>query len=487
MMRILGLFFTLALLALLTPACTPKAAGAGGDATVSTDTATKPKKQPVPKADELSPCPKFSDAPSPDDAESNYVIYRAALKAKEMDRALETWRQVYAVSPAADGRRPTVYTDGVAFYNYLIEQNPDKRQAYGDTILNLYQQARECYQSDGYMAAMQAFDSYYTYPGLATDDQIYQLFRESIETDGPEKLQYFVINPMSRLVVDQHQAGKIDDAEAKEIARALMTRLEKGLAECKGQRCEAWQAIEAYAPSSLQYFETVKGFYDCQYYVDNYYSAFQENPQDCDAISTAYSRLAWGGCGEDSPEYQAVKTAYQENCRVVATGGTGSTLKQAYDALKDGNAREAVNLFERAAEETDDLERKGRYYLTAAKVYYGNLRNFGKAREMARKSIAADGSSGEPYMLIGTLYASSGPLCGPGTGFDSQVVTWPAIDKWQQAKRVDPSVTAEANRLINRYTQYMPSKSDIFQRGIEEGSTYTVGCWIQESTRVRTP
>ena len=75
----------------------------------------------------------------------------------------------------------------------------------------------------------------------------------------------------------------------------------------------------------------------------------------------------------------------------------------------------------------------------------------------------------------------------PGTGFDSQVVTWPAIDMWQRAKSIDGSVAGKANQLIGRYTQYMPSKSDIFQRGIAEGSTYKVGCWIQETTRVRTP
>jgi len=88
-------------------------------------------------------------------------------------------------------------------------------------------------------------------------------------------------------------------------------------------------------------------------------------------------------------------------------------------------------------------------------------------------------------MLIGTLYASSGPLCGPGTGWDSQVVTWPAIDKWQKAKSVDPSVAGEANKLIARYRQYMPAKGDIFQRSLTEGASFRVRCWIQETTTIR--
>lgn len=471
----------------LLAACTPKAAG---PATTATDrpAPASPQKKPAAGADELSPCKKFSDARSPDDAESNYVIYRSALKANEMERALRTWRDVYATSPAADGRRPTVYTDGVKFYNYLIEQNPEKKQAYGDSIIMLYREARRCYPGDGYMAGIQAFDSYYTYPGTATDDEIYALFKESIETDGPEELQYFIINPMSRLVVDQYEADKIDQAEAKEVATALMTRLEKGLADCTGSECDAWNTIAAYAPNSLQYFETVKGFYDCQYYVDEYYPDFEESPKELDVITTVYSRLRWADCAESLPEYQAVAAAYEENKPdIPTTTAGGSVLRQAYTALQNGNSSEAAKLFEQAADETEDAERKGRYYLTAAKVYYSNLRNFSQARAMARKSAAADPSSGEPYMLIGTLYASSGPLCGPGTGFDSQVVTWPAIDMWQRAKSVDPSVAGKANQLIGRYTQYMPSKSDIFQRGISEGDTYRVGCWIQESTRVRTP
>ncbi|WP_116108203.1 hypothetical protein [Lewinella sp. IMCC34191] len=488
MNRFYALFFAGFLLTVLMVACTPKAAGPS-----TTDTPATPQtpvaQQPADEeSDDLSDCPKFSDAPNPDDAETNYVIYRNALKSKEMDRAIKVWREVYATSPAADGRRPTVYTDGVEFYNYLIEQNPDKREAYGDSILMLYEQARECYPSDGYMAAIQGFDSYYTYAGSTSEEDIYELFKESIEMDGPEKLQYFVINPMSRLVVDQHESGNIDDDEAKEIVTALKARLEKGLADCSGADCEAWNAIEAYAPSSLQYFETVKGFYDCQYYIDEYYPEFEANPEECDAITTAYGRMRWAECAEDLPEYQKVKAAYEANCQVVAANTSGgSTIRQAYEALRNNESSEAVRLFEQASEETEDNERKSLTLLTAAKIYYRDLRNFSQARAYARRAAQADPTNGEPYMLIGTLYASSGPLCGPGTGFDSQVVVWPAIDMWQRAKSVDPSVAAKANQLIGRYTQYMPTRADVFQRGIEVGSTYTVGCWIQETTRVRTP
>ena len=470
----------LSLLTLVFTACTPKVTQPATDTTVATQP-TKPK----PAAENLSKCPKFSDAPNPDAATDNYVIYRQLLKAKEMDAAMTNWRKVYALTPAADGKRSTVFTDGIAFYNDLIQRYPDRRKAYGDTIIQLYQEARNCYPGDGYMMAIQGFDSYYTYPGTATDDEIYALFKESIEIDGPEKLNYFVINPMSKLVVEQHREGKIEADEAKGIVTALKARLAKGLTECKGSACEAWTAIENYAPETLRYFETVQGFYDCQYFIDQYYADYEADPTNCDGILTAYSRLKYGGCTEDTLQFATLKTAYETNCRVPTSGP--SDLKKAFDDLEAGDYNGAITNFTAAAEGASDAEKKGRYYMYVAKVYYSHKRNFSQARAFARKAAEADPSSGEPYMLIGTLYASSGPLCGPGTGFASQIVTWPAIDKWQQAKRIQPDLAGKANALINRYTQYMPSKSDIFQRGIKEGDSFKVECWIQETTRVRTP
>lgn len=482
---LLGLCFALS-------ACTPKAAGpATGSAPTTTTTASRP----AAAGEQLSPCDKFSDTRDPDQAETDYVIYRNLLKANEMDRAFDKWRTVYANSPAADGRRKTVFTDGITFYNDLIQKNPTRKEAYGDTLIQLYTKARECYPGDGYMSGIQAFTSYYTYPGTATDEEMFELFKESIDIDGREKLNYFIINPMSGLTVKLHREGKLTDAQAKEVVEPLRFRLAKGLRECKGQEdCAPWKKIEEYSPDALRYFETVEGFYDCQYFVDQYYATYKANPDDCDEIRTAYSRMRFGGCAEDNPKMKELADAFTNKCKPdVVTSSSASSepwqrmVREAYQLYQDGKPRQAVEKFEEAMPSIPAGEKRFTYQMLTAKIYYRDLRNFSSARSMARQAAQSNPSSGEPYMLIGTLYASSGPLCGPGTGFDSQVVTWPAIDQWQRAKSLDGSVAGKANQLINTYTQYMPTKSDIFQRGLKEGSSYTVGCWINETTRIRTP
>ena len=92
---------------------------------------------------------------------------------------------------------------------------------------------------------------------------------------------------------------------------------------------------------------------------------------------------------------------------------------------------------------------------------------------------------GDPYLLIGRMYASSGPLCGPGRGWDSQIVIWPAMDMWNKAKSIDPNAAEEANKFLNQYRQYLPTVEDAFLRSVKEGQNYKVPCWIQRTTKVR--
>ena len=71
--------------------CTPKTTE-----TVTAPTTTEPVKpvSPTPPPVELSPCPKFTDAPNQDDAETNYVLYRDFLKAQDYDVAYGYWKKV---------------------------------------------------------------------------------------------------------------------------------------------------------------------------------------------------------------------------------------------------------------------------------------------------------------------------------------------------------------------------------------------------------
>lgn len=432
----------------------------------------------------LSPCKKFSDARDPDQASTNYVLYRDFLKANDWNQAYTYWRKVYEEAPAADGKRATVFNDGVAFYEHLMSQTQDssKIKMYIDSVFMMYDQMERCYPEDSYSDARKAFDIYYKYPNYSSKFDAYQLFKSTIDKYGL-KTPDFVINPFTALLTDLYFENKISMSEAQKYQQQVRDILANGLKTCKGKECERWRVIDQFAPDRLTAFETVRGFYDCNYYVDKYYEDFTNAKTDCDVIREVYTWLRWGGCDSTDTRFAELVNAANENCRVAATAS--GPLTNANQCLQDNDYTCAIQNYEKAAALPENADKKGSILLTIARIYYAHLKNYSSARQYALRAADAKSGWGEPYILIGRLYASSGPLCGPGRGWDSQVVVWPAIDMWNRAKRVDPSVAAEANRWINRYSQYMPSVEDIFQRNLKEGDSYTVGCWIQETTTIR--
>ena len=464
---------TLALLA----ACTPKTIEQ------TTQTPTAPTTVSAPKADEkLSPCPKFTDAPNPGQVEDNYVIYRDFLGAGEVDKAYELWKTVYAVAPAADGRRNTVLTDGIYFMKYYASQteDPAEQKDYLERVDQLYDQIEECYPGDGSMMGRKAFDCFYENRGQ-TPRECYDLFAKAIEADGEDSGDY-ILNPLAALTVQLHESGEITDAEARQRVDFINRQLAKLRREANtSTERERLALIEGYVPDRLAYFEQVAGFYDCQYFKDKYLPEFEEARDDYVRLSQLAGYLRFGGCPAGDADLQRIVTA----ARAVQPVDPTPRGNSCFDLIRDAKYSDAVSCLEDSYNNASDEAKKAQYALVIAKLNYGNLRNFPAARTWARKAAGHKSGWGEPYVLIGKLYASSGPLCGSGTGFESQRVVWVAIDQWNKAKSVDPGVASEAQRLINRYAQYMPAKDDLFMNGIKPGSSYTVPCWINESTTVR--
>jgi hypothetical protein len=449
-------------------ACTPK--------TPEAVTETKPT-QPTSPPVKQNPCNTFEDAPNPDLALENFVLYRDFKKAEDYTLAFDYWQKVYKDAPAADGKRATVFTDGVFFYEKFMEKEPEKKDEYLEKIFELYDKMEECYPEGGYAQGLKAFDYFFKYPEKAMPLEQYELFKKSIELDKGEP-RFFILNPFTALLVDLTLEEKIPVEEAEKYQKMIMKAIEKGLAECeKNNDCENWGIINEYAPARLEALEAIKGFYDCDYYLAKYYPVFEASPDDCDVINTVYSRLRFGGCDVNAPQLLAINDAYNENCR--ANPGPSCN-----DYLREGQYQDAIDCLEKAIATMTSNSDKATYKLLIAKIYYAHLKSFSRARQYAREAASLRPGWGEPYILIGTLYASSGPLCGPGRGWDSQRVVWPAIDMWERAKS-DPSTKAEAQRLINQYAQYMPDLGEIFQRGLSEGQSYFVPCWIQENTTIR--
>ena len=503
------LFFGLILFA-CTPKTTQETQGQG-------TTPVTPQKPEV----STDPCATFKDSRAGEAALDAHVIYRDFIRREQYKEAIPYWRQAFKAAPAADGLRTTHFDDGVKIYDYLLSQQSTLagKRVYLDSIFYMYDRMQQCYPENQYVDGKKAFDLYYNYRELTDNNTIFKYFTNVIDKEQMET-PAFVINPFTALLVEMYFAKEIDKETARKYAMQIqaITQLHADLIEqapcdmslkyeqsatgaCQSvtedgakaaadSKCcaladdvrEGWPIVVGYAPQRLEEFESVPGFYSCNYYVDKYFTGQSLDSMSCDDISLLGSQLKGAECADDHPALVALVAEYQKRC--ISSPGPES-LTNGRKALEEGRYQDAVDAFRQYVDEIGDPERRARYNLLIAKIYYGHIRNFSKSRDYARAALRDQPNLGEAYLLIGKLYASSGPLCGPGRGWDSQIVTWPAIDMFNKAKSVDSGVAGEANRLIREYSKYMPSVEDIFQRQLSEGQSFTVGCWIQETTTIR--
>jgi len=471
-------YFAIALTSVTLYACTPKAAPVIVEEKVE-------EIVPVKKSPE-NPCVTFDDLSGAqrDEIETAYVLYKDLIKEQKYEDAFPLWEKAYYGAPASNGRVKYQFDDGVAIYSnrYRLATDESLKKSYVDSVMSIYTKRMECFGEEAYTKGRMAFDYYYTFPGTVSEDEIYKMFKMNFDVNG-KNADYFVVNPFTKILADRVIAKTVSYEEGRKYAKMINKAVAHGQQNCKGRLCESWGIIADYAPAKLESLEGIDDFYDCDYYADKYYSRYEAAPEDCDIISLVGRRLRRGGCQDSDPRMASVSDAYAKLCRVATKPGDLATAYELYNA---GQYRESIPYFEKYIASTDKVDKKFKYTMVIGKIYYGDLKDFPKSRTYARKAAQLMPNSGEPYMLIGKLYASSGPLCGSGRGWNSQVVTWPAIDKFEYAKKIDPSVAAEATKFIRQYRQYMPKKEDIFQRRIKAGDSFKVPCWIQESTTVRT-
>lgn len=434
--------------------------------------------------EELSPCPKFKDAPDEDEAETNYVLYRDLLKKNEWDKAFVYWRKVYREAPAADGRRNTVYTDGVRFYEHLISQSLDdtvRLNAYIDTIFLLYDEASYCYPRDEYYKVRKGYDLYYKYKHRAGKAEVFQLFNEALNPDDLSTTE-MVFNHLAILLEELHKEGQIDDATARQSIDRLLPALEHALRNCRGRQCERLESVEYIVSQKIQYFESVKGFFPCSYFMEKHYPEFESNPEDFNVVRNAYTRIKFaGGCTVDTPEFQELESTYKKLAKAeFDTPGIIKCPPPSFTMHLD-----TLKKFEEAFQTEPDSAKKASYALAIAKIHNVHLRNYPRSREWALQAAAFRPGWGEPLIFIGRLYASSGPLCGAGRDWSAVRVVLPAIDMWEKAKAMDPSAAPEADEWVGRYRQYLPTREMVNAQGLQVGDSYFVDCWIQETTTIR--
>lgn len=437
-------------------------------------------------------CEKFGNyAHGAEEAKKIHFYYREYIKKKDFANAIPLWRTLYESVPAGSEYH---YVDGVRIFEYLIEQTTDSVQIahYQDTIWILYDQRLACFgksnKKKGDILERKAFDMYKQGVDYAT---VYETYKAGLQLAGNNS-KAFLLYPFAYLAVERFKAGEITNLEAQKVYADLSAIIAANI-KTATKEVEKYQEAQENIDIVFQQ-ELEQPIFDCAYYLKIYQPQYEANPDSLEVYREVYRALIKSGCPKTLPLLQEIYTkdsirAVEDKAEAFAAyRDAAPKSKKAIWAYQSGDYEASINYFiDAAAEENIPLNSKAEMCFKAAQIAFTNLKDFPKSRQYAYKAIEYSPNWGKPYLLIGDLYASSGPLCGTGTGFNSQIVTWAAIDMWSKAKAVDkdPDVVGKATKQIKKYTQFMPTKEDLHNRNLKEGSSYLVPCWIQTQTTIR--
>ncbi len=263
---------------------------------------------------------------------------------------------------------------------------------------------------------------------------------------------------------------KLDAIVSKESKGQTLSSKEKKTKRAAEINLKALGQIEGYLDNILTEVAT------CERLIPLYNNSFEANKTDKVWLKRAVSRLNQKGCTDDAL-YPKMVEAY-----VNAAPSSDAYVFYAGILMSQGDENKAIEYFNKAISLETDNYKKAKYYYRVAAI---NKRkgNKSRARDYAYKALAERPSMGSAYLLIASLYYSSANSCGTDE-FSKRMVYVAAADKARKAKASDPGITSMANKYIKSYMASAPSKKLIFQEGLKSGSTFKVGCWIGETTRI---
>jgi len=399
----------------------------------------------------------------------NLSLYIEYFKQDNYNDAIVGWREAAKVCPKAT---ESLWTNGIKIYEELAEKENDiaKKVSLIDTMIWAYDQRIEHFGKEGYVLGRKGSDLLKykkNNPELA-----FAALSKSLELQGNE-MEAGASIYLYKSAYDMFKDGNGEKAVLFDLYSSLGDVVDYNLQNQTSERMKA--AYQSAQDNIDKMFGSVA---ECPDLIEIYSSKFKATPNDEKLLRQILKVMDKRDCTEENLYLQVAEELYA----IDPSPEASYAIANGY--AKKKNYSTASEYYGKTIESTDDnvlkmkaLEKGAR---TAIAMGQGQ-----KSKSLATKMLAINANSGDAYIIIGDAYIAGKSDCG-GNDCSARAIYWAAVDKYARAKSVDPSVSEEAQKKINIYTEQFPKKEDCFFHGINEGTTFKFDCWIGESTTVRT-
>jgi tetratricopeptide (TPR) repeat protein len=410
-------------------------------------------------------------------------LYNEFYKQKNYESALPHWRAIYNKYPKST---INLYIHGVNMYESMIEKaaTPEEKTKYIDELNKVYDKRIKYFGESGYVLGRKA--TAWLKHKLNTDNppegdalksalkKGYEWLSKSIEEQG-DKTELPVLVLLMQTTRSLYKLGELPKETVvmnyDNINKVLNALIEKNEDAELVKNC---QDVKDYVEDIFG----SSGAADCEALVNIFTPQFNEKSNDIEFIKNMLRRLGKAKC-EDTPLFsQATEKLYELDPSAEAA------FNMARRYLKRDETAKAKEYYQEAMEQETDKTRLTDYYYEYAMFVFAKENALSEARTYARKSLEIDPENCQALMLIGDIYVAASRSFG-ADAFEKSTVFWLAVDYFEKARRAGADCAVDASQKAGTYRRYFPNKEEAFFRSLQEGQTYKVGGWINETTRVR--
>ncbi|MDD2191582.1 MAG: hypothetical protein PHO12_03480 [Bacteroidales bacterium] len=408
----------------------------------------------------------------------NNSLYQEFYKQKNYKDAYEPWKSAVKACP---NNHVNLYIRGAVILKNLIVQakTPQDQQKLIDELMSLYDKRTIAFGQEANNIARKAKDLSELRPN--EKERVYNLYKEAaqksgekgIELDDQYKPLYLkaCFDYLHSISANDEQMSPLFDAydfssDALEFSR-------KQAVEAGDDKSE--RKIADYLAATEQIIEP---FASCDKIIPIYQPKFDRDPNDVELLKKITTNLERKGCTKSDLFFTATENLH----KLEPTSRSAFMMGQMLAGK--GNTRGAATYFKEALDKADDNETKAKACMLWAQMLMASDQYAAARSAFYQVSNYDKSKEGEGLYYIATMYLSSAASCASHEG-KIRGAAWAAYDKAARAKSIDPSLADKCESLMRTAVGQWPTTESAFFYEIANGQSYTVGCWIGESTTVR--
>lgn len=399
---------------------------------------------------------------------TNLSVFTQFVKQKNYADAYWPWRWAFENCETSS---KSIYIDGAKIINSKIKEfnsDPEIKSAYVDTLFMIYDMRISYFGQEGYVSGLKGSDML-KYRSKTNLNEAYELLKTSLELQLNKSNATALYNYF-KSVTSLTQNDILSKEDVLEAYASVTEYVEYNLANNSKSKKSYEQALEKIEKEFEPYAT-------CEDLVTLFDLKYSQTPDDISLLKRIVNVLDKKGCTDAEVYFNSASAVHASEPTAKSSFSMGNL------SLEKGKFSGAVEFYNQAISLAGSDMDKSTYLLglSQANVKLGKLST---ARDLAYQSAKLNPEWGKPYLLIGDMYLNSVNSCGTNA-FEKGMVYSAAIDKYIRAKNIDSSLAESCNKKIVLYSKYLPTTDDAFFSGAKDGDSFTIGCWMNETTKVR--